>query len=89
MDITKLENILAKLGIEDEKPVSTKHLDYSKLTGNSIRIFNKINHDMNELEIEDVAEFIGKDNLELVEVVTKTKTEQVETIHAHKMRTVL
>ena len=48
VNLTKLEALLVTLGIEDEKPISTKQLDYSKITGPVIRIFNKINHDMNE-----------------------------------------
>mmetsp|Transcript_29706 Transcript_29706/g.34033 ORF Transcript_29706/g.34033 Transcript_29706/m.34033 type:complete len:284 (-) Transcript_29706:65-916(-) len=89
LDITKLEQVLSKLGIEDEKPVSTKHLNFSKLTGSSIRIFNKINHDMNENEIDDVCVFLGKHNLDLVEVVARDKAETVEAITPIKLRDVL
>ena len=89
IDITKIEELLIKLGIEDEKPVPTKHLNYSKLTGPSIRIFNKINHDMNEQEIEDIEDFIGKENLDTIEIVTKNKTENIEMITPIKLREVL
>lgn len=89
IDITRLEELLVKLGIEDEKPIPTKHLNYSKLTGPSIRIFNKINHDMNELEIDEIEDFIGKENLDTIEIVTKNKTENVQTITPIKLMEVL
>ena len=89
IDITKLEEVLLKIGIEDEKPAPTKHLNYSKLTGPMIRIFNKINHDMNELEFEWLEDFIGESNLDTIEIVTKNKSENIQVITPIKLREVL
>ena len=44
---------------------------------------------MNEQEIEDIEDFIGKENLDTIEIVTKNKTENIEMITPIKLREVL
>jgi hypothetical protein len=81
-----LEGLLVKLGIEDERPESNKHLNYSKINASTIRIFNKVNHDMNEQGIEKLEEFIGEENLDDLEVEIGGEVQILKTIAATKLQ---
>ena len=64
--------ILADIGVVDQLPSSTSKLDFTKLTGPSIRLFNKINTYLEKNQLVDQIEiFIGESNLEAYEVVSK------------------
>lgn len=89
VDLSGLELLLSNLDICDEKPESNKHLDYSKITANTIRIFNKIDHDMIQLGIKEVADFIGKKNLEQLDVEIKGQVQQLEVVRPTKLADVL
>ena len=89
IDLSGLELLLTNLDIWDEKPLSSKHLDYSKITANTVRIFNKIHHDMVQQELTEVADFIGKQNIEKLEVEIGGSLQQLEVIHANKLGDVL
>lgn len=89
IDLSALEHLLSNLGIEDEKPASNKHLDYSKLSGEAIRIFNKINHDMNEHNLDELEDFLGKQNLDKIEAVIGGKTQTLDVLTATKLKDIL
>uniref|UniRef100_A0A7S3IZZ3 Uncharacterized protein n=1 Tax=Euplotes harpa TaxID=151035 RepID=A0A7S3IZZ3_9SPIT len=81
--------ILEMLGIRKDVPLATKHMDYTKLEGEAIRIFNRIIKYMDKNHIDDVMEFVGKKNIQNVTIVSKTKEHWIETVHRDKMRDVL
>lgn len=51
IDVAVLREIMENLGIVEDIPPSTKHIDYNKLEGQSIRIFNRIIKYMKKNEI--------------------------------------
>lgn len=67
VDLGSLEALLVHLGIEDLKP--TKHLDYSSLTANVIRLFNSISSKL-QTTSQNLCQFLGNDNLKSVEIST-------------------
>ena len=73
INVLSLEGMLKTLGIEDEMPPFIKYLDYSKLKPSSIRLFNKIIQRMMETEAETIVEFLGKNNIDFIQIVTKNK----------------
>lgn len=89
VDVKVVLKIMEDLGITEDIPPATKHLDYNKLEGPAIRIFNRIIRYMKTNEIIDVIEFLHKENCELIDVVSKTKQDKIETIQAAKLRDVL
>lgn len=89
VDVKVVSKIMEDLGIVEDIPPATKHLDYNKLQGPAIRIFNRIVRYMKTNEIIDVIEFLHKENCELIDVVSKTKQDKIETIQAVKLRDVL
>lgn len=89
IDMKALENLLKNLGIEDEKPQSNKHLDYSKISGSTIRIFNKLNHDMNEQSVEDLGDFIGPNNFQYIDAIIAGKSQRLEVIDPTTLRRIL
>ena len=90
LDIIHLENVLKEIGIEYELPPIHKHLDYSKLDPYSIRLFNKINARIEETGAENIVSFLGRENIEYIEVVTKNQSKQtIEVVSNVKFRTIL
>jgi len=89
VDVKLVLKILEDLGIFEDVPPSNKHLDYNKLEGPAIRIFNEIIRYMKTNEIIDTLEFINKDNCDLIEVVGKDKSDTIQVIQALKLRDVL
>mmetsp|Transcript_14720 Transcript_14720/g.12951 ORF Transcript_14720/g.12951 Transcript_14720/m.12951 type:complete len:230 (+) Transcript_14720:193-882(+) len=91
-DIIKVESIakfLLELGIKENLPKSTKHLDYTQLDIGSIRLLNQINQFMGINQIRTVQDFIGKENIESYEVISTTKTEKIDIIPVIKLRDLL
>jgi hypothetical protein len=89
IDVTGIEVLLTKIGIEDEKPRSSKHLDYSKITGPTIRIFNSLNHNMNKLGQEDLTDFLEEKNLGFIDAEIGGHTQKLLVIDQIKLRKVL
>ena len=81
---------MKNLGIEEKIPKSTPQLNYEKLKGPGIRIFNRIIKYMNENDLETVDElWRSEDILETYEVISKTKTHNIEVIHVDHFRDLL
>jgi hypothetical protein len=89
IDVTGIEVLLTKMGIEDEKPRPSKHLDYSKITGPTIRIFNSLNHDMNKLGQEDLTDFLEEKNLGYTDAEIGGQIQKLLVIDQIKLRKVL
>lgn len=89
VDVRVVLDIMNDLGISENLPPSNKHMDYKKLEGPSIRIFNRIINYMKTNEIMDIINFLNKENLDLIEVVGKDKQDTIETIQALKLRDIL
>lgn len=81
--------LLSNLGIHEKLPESTAHLDYTRLTGPSIRIFNRIIKYMEKHQISSITEFLGESNIEHYEVVSKEKHHKIQVINDQKFRDVL
>jgi hypothetical protein len=89
VDVKILKEIMEDLGISEDIPPSTRHMDYNKLEGPSIRIFNRIIKYMKRHKISDVVDFLCKENWDLIEVVGKEKRDNIQVIEATKMRDIL
>lgn len=89
LEVKSFSNILSQLGILDEIPKGTKNFDYHDLSGCGIRIINKIIREMKENKITNIVDFIGKENIEMKEVVAKNKSEVIETISPDKFLSIL
>lgn len=88
-DIQGLNMILEDLGIKEDAPSTSKLLDYSKLEPNSIRIFNRIIYYLKEQNIDNLDDFIGKENIDIIKIISKTKEHSIETVTAANLRQVL
>ena len=88
-DINGIKILLENLGIWEDIPESSKHLDYSKLEPNSIRLFNKIIKNMKESNISDPDEFIGQENIESVQIFSKTKEDKIDVLKTSTLKTIL
>jgi len=89
VDIKVLERILGDLGIKEDIPVSTPQIDFSKLEGQTVRICNKIIRYMRAYDITDVSKLIQRDEIELFNVVSKTKEHVIQTIQVSKFKDIL
>ena len=89
LEVKSFSNILTQLGILEDIPKGTKNFNYNDLSGCGIRIINKIIGEMKKDKITDVVEFIGKENIEMKEVVAKNKSEVIEIISAEKFLSIL
>ena len=88
-DINGIKILLENLGIWEDIPKSSKHLDYLKLEPNSIRLFNKIIKYMKENNISDPDEFIGQENIESVQIFSKTKEDKIDVLKSSTLKTIL
>ena len=84
-----LVSIMKELSIVEDIPPPSKYLDFSKLTGSSIRIFNKIISYMHENNLQEVDDFIGNDKIENLLVVSQRKEETLQTISADLLGDIL
>lgn len=89
IDMSVVKGVLEKLGITENMPTNTKYLNYSKLQPSAIRIFNKIIRYMDTHDMNDIVEFLRKENLEVVDVVSKNKEDKIQIIQSIKLRDVL
>ena len=88
-EINGIKILLENLGIWEDIPKSSKHLDYSKLEPNSIRLFNKIIKYMKESNISDLDEFIGQENIESVQIFSRTKEDKIDVLKSSTLKTIL
>ena len=70
IDIKILEEIMEKIGIYEDYPLSNKYLNYRKLSGPTIRTFNKIIKYLNENRIGNAADLIPSDKIETIELIS-------------------
>ena len=89
IDVNNLEEITKNFGIYEDYPTDNKHLDYSSLTGPSIRTFNKIIKYMNENYISNILSMIPKNKIEKITLVSKTKEETIDYITPSSFEEVL
>jgi hypothetical protein len=88
-EVKVIRKILAKLGVLEDIPKSTKNFNYEELSGSSIRIINKILREMKEKKMSNLSQFLGSENIENVKMESENKTETVQTISADNFINVL
>lgn len=86
VDVESMRYYMSKLGITEELPKSTRHLDYTKLKGPAIRVFNSIIQYMDVNNVNSVIELIGEDIIDDYEVVSKDKQHKIQVISSMKLR---
>ena len=64
-DINVLQQFLTDLGITEDIPKPTKHLDFSHLEPSDIRMLNKIIKYMEAHKIQDVLDLMGNQNINI------------------------
>ena len=89
IDVKVLENILQNLGIYEDIPSSNNQIDFNMLEGSTIRFCNKIIRYMKENDIIDVSELIKKNEIDLVNIVSKDKEHMIEVIQFTKFQDIL
>lgn len=63
---------MGTIGVIEPLPKSTNRLNYEALKGPSVRLFNKIIKFLDNHGLEDdVEEFLGTNNIETYEIVSK------------------
>ena len=82
-DVKELIIVMNKLGIYEDIPKPNKTIDYLKLEGRTIRIFNRIIKYLKENDIYEVLNIIPKDEIDLFTVVSKDKEIVIETIRTY------
>jgi hypothetical protein len=86
VDVESMRYYMSKLGITEDLPKSTRHLDYTKLKGPTIRVFNSIIQYMDINHIYSIIELIGEDNIDSYEVVSKEKQHKIQVISSKTLR---
>ena len=89
IDIKIIQDFLSDLGIKEDLPVKTKHMDFSTLEPEDIRIFNKIIQYMEVNQIDGVANFLKEENIDTIKCIGKSKEEVIQIIEDNKFREVL
>ena len=89
IDVTHIQKILSNLGIKEDIPVSTKFLNFDKLTVPSVRIFNRIINYMKKEHAMNSAKDFLKDKIQTKIIVARGKEFSVETIPAQLFEAVL
>ena len=82
IEIEKLAKILEELDIKEDIPKASRNFDYKSLTAPDIRTMNKIVEYMEEHDIEDIDEFIGKGNISIIEVISSDRKEDIKIVNA-------
>ena len=80
INVEMLIEIMKELKINEDIPPPSKYLDFSKLTGNSIRIFNKIINYMQNNKINEIESFVGKEKIDIIDFVSQKKQDSIQTI---------
>ncbi|CAI2380388.1 unnamed protein product [Moneuplotes crassus] len=91
IDVGRIREMFADLGISEELPPQNKHLDYSSITGPTIRIFNRMIKYMDENKIDGITKILRKSMFKnfQVEVAQTGKTQFVPTIEAERLSKLL
>ena len=77
------------MDIKEDIPKPTRNFNYKNLTAPDIRTVNKIIEYMDENDIENIEDFIGKNNISIIEVISSNNKEDIKIIDANKFLDVL
>jgi hypothetical protein len=83
IEVEKISKILEELMIKEDIPAPSKNFNYKHLTAPDIRLMNKVVQYMEEHNIEEIEDFVGKERIKLIEVVGNKKKEDIQVINAH------
>lgn len=80
IEVEKIVKILEELDIKEDKPVASKNFDYRHLSAPDIRQVNRIIAYMEENDISEVEDFLGRERINRIEVIGNNKREDIEII---------
>ena len=89
INVEHVIQVLKRLGIVEDMPPASKYMNYDKLSGREIRIFNKINNYMQTHNIADVLGIFSPGDTYKIVVQAKDKQEEIDVIHEDKLEAVL
>ena len=89
INVEHVIQVLKRLGIVEDMPPASKYMNYDKLSGREIRIFNKINNYMQTHNITDVLDIFSPGDTYKIVVQAKDKEEEIDVIHEDKLEAVL
>lgn len=89
IEVEKVSKILEELYIKEDIPAPTKNFDYRHLSAPDIRLINRIVAYMDEHEIKNVEDFVGKQRITTIEAISNDKRENVQIISADDLLEVL
>ena len=77
LEVDKISKVLEELDIYEDVPPSSKNYNYKNLRAPDIRVMNCLVNYMDEQNIEDIEDFIGKENISVIEVIGNKKREDI------------
>ncbi|CAI2383697.1 unnamed protein product [Moneuplotes crassus] len=80
IEVEKVVKILEELDIKEDKPIASKNFDYRHLAAPDIRQVNRIIEYMEENNISEIEDFLGRERISKIEVIGKNKREDIEII---------
>lgn len=83
IEVDKIAKILEELDIKEDIPNASKNYDYKHLSAHDIRIMNRVVKYMDDNNIEEIEDFIGRDRISVIEVIGKSKREDVKILNAN------
>lgn len=83
IEVDKISKILEELMIKEDIPAPSKNFNYKHLTAPDIRLMNKVVQYLDEHNMEEIDDFIGKERIKLIEVVGNKKKEDIQVVNAH------
>ncbi|CAI2365025.1 unnamed protein product [Moneuplotes crassus] len=89
VEVYTLVSVLANYGCYELFPKSNKHINYRRMDGATIRIFNRIIAIMDREKHETIEDFLGESNITYIEVVSPSRTEKIGVVNHLKFRGIL
>jgi len=84
-----MQIFLEDLGIKEDYPENSRHMEFEALEPEDIRTFNKIISHMKINKMLDVIDFLGIQNIDTITCIGKSKQEKLKIIENTKFRDIL
>ena len=88
INLSRLIEIFSSVGIFEKLPANRKYIDYIKIDGPRIRLFNKINQNLIR-ENYDIVDFIGLKNIEKINLISSSKEYHLQVVKVNTFANIL
>lgn len=86
LNVTSIIEAFEKLEIYEDVPKDTAFLKFSILSTPAVRLFNRINKYLSKKDISNFEDILPKDIINPIEVVSKSKTHNVDAVKISDLR---